>query len=71
VTDLVDSDKTVVSHGILLQNYELLLGRVEPIYAINPTGFIPFGDPHLELKFEHRSCVSMVLQILLAPLLCL
>jgi hypothetical protein len=53
------------------KNYEFLLGHVEPIYATNPTGFIPFGDPQLEIKFKHRSCVSMVLQILLAPLFCL
>jgi hypothetical protein len=53
------------------KNYELLLGHAEPTYATNPTGFTPFGDPQLELKFEHRSCGSLVLQILLVPLFCL
>jgi hypothetical protein len=52
------------------QNYEILPGCERHNYETNPTGIISFEDPQLEIKFKHRSCVGMVLQILLAPLFC-
>jgi hypothetical protein len=50
------------------KNYEILPGCVRHNYETNPTGIISFGDPQLEIKFEHCICVGMILQILLAPL---
>jgi hypothetical protein len=52
------------------KNYEILPGCERHNYETNPTGIISFGDPQLEIKFKHCSCVGMILQILLAPLFC-
>jgi hypothetical protein len=42
------------------KNYEILPGCEKHNYETNPTGIMPVGDPQLEIKFDHRSCLGMI-----------